>query len=339
MSGPDQLAAAFDVLCPMHVVLDRTGHMRHVGPTLGKLRPDRPLIGGRFLERFEPLRPAGLASMADLRAVAGQKLRLRLRDLPRTLLSAVLMPLPEEEAIVAFGFGHGIVDAVRAYTLTHADFAVTDLAVEMLFMYEAKSALVEKLGDMSRHLHGARQAAQEQAMTDPVTGLRNRRALQASLGQMIGSGQEFALMHLDLDHFKQVNDSLGHAAGDHVLAEVAQILVQETRAEDTVARIGGDEFVVAFDRLCDRPALDEIAGRIIARMQRPIPWQDRLCRISASAGTAVSDDYRQPEAEAMMADADAALYAAKRAGRGRHVFHRPQQAEQSSEEGGVERMS
>ncbi|WP_375690219.1 diguanylate cyclase domain-containing protein [Pseudooceanicola sp. LIPI14-2-Ac024] len=322
MTGPAAMAAALDVLCPMHVALDPTGHMRHVGPGLRKLRPEARMEGQRFLERFQPLHPRNLASMADLMATAGQKLRLRLRDQPRTVLSAVLMPWPGGGAVVNLGFGISIVDAVRDYTLTQADFAPTDLAVELLFLVEAKSAAMDSLRQMSMRFHGARVMAEEQALTDPVTGLGNRRALELAVDQMIGAGQEFALMHLDLDHFKQVNDTLGHAAGDHVLGEVARILRDETREGDSLARVGGDEFMLVFRALCDPAALAEVGRRIIARLQVPMAWQGQPCRVSASAGTAISTDYRQPQAGRMAADSDTALYAAKRGGRGRHLLHR-----------------
>ncbi len=317
------LISALDTLCPMHVVLDRSGHIVHAGPTLQKLRPEDPFAGARFLERFEMTRPRHVTSMAGLLAAARVKLRLRLRDTPRTALCAVLTPLGDGGALVNLSFGISIVEAVRDYTLTNGDFAPTDLAVEMLFLHEAKSAAMSALEESSRRLHEARLAAEEKALTDPVTGLQNRRALESVLDEMIGGGQEFALMHLDLDHFKQVNDTLGHAAGDHVLCHVAQVMVEETRQNDTVARVGGDEFILVFHGLCDRQRLADIARRLIARLEVPIEWQGESCRISASAGTTISTDYAPPDPVRMIADADSALYAAKRAGRGRHMFHEP----------------
>ncbi|MGR3455120.1 diguanylate cyclase domain-containing protein [Pseudooceanicola sp.] len=317
-----KLSQALDLLCPMHLRLDAAGHIRHAGPTLRKLNPAGPLEGARFLEVFEPLRPRHLTGMEALLATAGTKLRLRLRRPSRTQMSGVLMPLGQGGALVNLGFGISIVEAVRDHTLTNADFAPTDLAVEMLFLIEAKSTAMEALRQMSERFHGARVVAERQALTDPVTGLGNRRALELVLGNLIAGRQEFALMHLDLDRFKQVNDSLGHAAGDHVLAEVARVLSEELREEDTVARVGGDEFVLIFHRLCDPPRLADIACRLIRRLEAPMRWQGRTCRISASAGITLSTDYAQPDPAAMIADADTALYASKRAGRGRHLFYR-----------------
>ncbi|WP_301067831.1 GGDEF domain-containing protein [Pseudooceanicola sp.] len=312
-----------DLLCPMHALLDASGRMIHVGPTLQKLRPDAPLVGRRFLELVELLRPRDLHDVADLWQAAGIKLRLRLRDQPRTSLSGVLWPQPGGGAVVNLSFGISIVEAVRDYPLSNADFAPTDLAVEMLFLVEAKSAAMEALRQMSLRFHGARIVAEEQAMTDPATGLRNRRALDYILGQLIEGEQDFSLMHVDLDHFKQVNDRHGHAAGDAVLKQVARAMIAETREVDTVARVGGDEFVLLFHRLCDRDRLSDIARRLIARIEQPVAHDDILCRVSASVGITLSTAYHPPRAEQMLADADSALYAAKRGGRAQHRFHRP----------------
>lgn len=327
-AGPELAAwhGILDTLCPMHVLIDACGHIVHAGPTLRKLRPDAPLAGGRFLERFELRRPRGVTSMTDLMASSGIKLHLRLRDAPATGLKGVLMPLPGGGgAIVNLSFGISILDAVRDYRLTSGDFAATDLAIEMLYLVEAKSAAMEASRLLNLRLQGAKIAAEEQAFADTLTGLKNRRALDHVLGRVIATGAPFALMHVDLDFFKAVNDRLGHAAGDHVLQQVARIMMDATRrGADTVARTGGDEFVILFEGLTDRAALSRVASRIIDEMEKPIPFEGHVCRISASCGTALSSDYDTPEAERIMADADTALYASKRHGRACHTFFSPE---------------
>ncbi|WP_407492781.1 diguanylate cyclase domain-containing protein [Pseudooceanicola sp. MF1-13] len=322
---PFDTLMAMDTLCPMHCILDAGGQIVHAGPTLQKLRPDTPMPGRAFLDLFQTTHPPNVTTMRDLRAAAGRRarLRIRFRSTPRTDLQGVLVPHGHGGAIVNLSFGISILDAVRDYALTNTDFAATDPTVEMLFLVEAKSAAMEASRKLTRQLHIAKIAAEEQAFTDTLTGLKNRRALDHVLERMIDAGQEFALMHLDLDFFKDVNDTLGHAAGDHVLEHVARIMVEETRADDVVARVGGDEFVLLFHRLCDRARIDEIANRLINRLERPIPWQDQSCRVSASLGTTLSTDYAEPRADRMLADADVALYAAKRAGRAQHRFHAP----------------
>ncbi|MFZ5962834.1 diguanylate cyclase domain-containing protein [Thalassococcus sp. BH17M4-6] len=315
---PDLLAQ----LCPMHALLSPTGHIRHTGPTLRKLRPGLELNGRRFLEVFEVQRPRGVTDMAGLLALAGRKLHLRLRDAPRTQLKGVLVPDPSGGAIVDLSFGFAVVDAVRSFDLTSSDFAPTDLAVEMLYLVEAQNAAMTESRKLNLRLQGARIAAEEQAFTDTLTGLRNRRALDHVLARLTDAGRPFALMHVDLDYFKAVNDRLGHAAGDFVLQNVAQILTGETRQNDIAARLGGDEFVVIVDGAQDRRTLADIAARIIIGLERPLDFGGQPCRISGSIGIACAPGTAATP-EALMAAADAALYTSKRAGRGRHTFFEP----------------
>lgn len=316
------LVQVLDALCPMHVVLSGTGHVTHAGATLCKLRAAGRLVGARFLELFEVQRPHGVTAMDDLRRAAGMKLHLQFRDAPTTGFKGVLVPW-QEGAVVNLSFGISILDAVRDYALTSADFAATDMTVEMLYLVEAKSAAMAASRKLNQRLQVAKIAAEEQAFTDTLTGLKNRRALRHVLDRMGASGTKFALMHVDLDLFKAVNDTLGHPAGDHVLQQVARILVDETRDQDTVARVGGDEFVLVLQGLTEAEKLETIARRIIARLEQPVPYEGKLCRISGSIGTSLSSLYARPDADRMMTDADLALYMSKRQGRARHTIYVP----------------
>lgn len=317
--------ALLDVLCPMHVWLDPTGHIRRTGPTLRKLRPEEPMQGRRFLEVFELNRPRAITSMYQLMQRSGTKLHLQFRDNPMTALKGVIVPLPPGQgAIVNLSFGISVLDAVRDYALNSADFSATDLTIELLYLVEAKSAAMEASRKLNIRLQGARIEAEEQAYTDTLTGLKNRRAMDFLLQRLLADGHRFSLMHIDLDFFKEINDTLGHAAGDHVLRHVARIMTEESRESDCVARVGGDEFVMVFDRMVDRARLEEIAERLIARISQPIPYQGRSCELSASIGLVVIPRNEKPEAEVILRHADLALYAAKRAGRGIHRFFRPE---------------
>lgn len=315
--------AVMDVLCPMHLALDQTGHIAHVGPTLAKLKPDTLLPGQRFLEVFELRRPRAVTDMAYLCAHAGTKLHLRFRSGPKTAMKGVLVPVPDEGGgmIVNLSFGISIMDAVRDFALTGADFAATDLAIEMLYLVEAKTAAMAATRKLNQKLNCARIAAEEQAFTDTLTGLKNRRALNHVLARSVAGPDRFALIHLDLDFFKAVNDGMGHAAGDHVLQQVAKVLVEETRAGDTVARVGGDEFTLLLVGRLNRKRLSDISERIVTRLETPIAFDGANCRISASIGITLSEDYEQPDALRMQEDADIALYASKNRGRACHTFH------------------
>ena len=317
-----KLGAVLDVLCPMHVILSGSGHVRHTGATLQKLCPGRRLTGMAVFDLFEIRRPRDLRTMDDLRRAAGSKLHLQLRDPPRTAFKGVVAPWGDG-AVINLSFGIAILDAVRDHALTSADFAATDMTVEMLYLVEAKSAAMEAGRKLNQRLEGARIAAEEQAFTDTLTGLKNRRALDHVLRRTGRAGRPFALLHLDLDYFKAVNDTLGHPAGDHVLQRVAAILVEETREKDTVARTGGDEFVLVLQGPADPGRVARIARRIIARLEQPIPYDGRVCRISGSIGISLSGSYDSPDPGRMMADADLALYTSKRQGRARHTIFVP----------------
>ena len=146
----------------------------------------------------------------------GQRLHVDLRGKGDTF-RGLAVPTGDGGMLLNLSFGIRLIDAVRQHALTDADFAATDMAVEMLYLVEVKQAVMTELRRLNLRLQGAKATAEEQALTDTLTGLRNRRALDVSLPALIGQGVAFGLMHIDLDYFKQVNDTLGHAAGDQVL--------------------------------------------------------------------------------------------------------------------------
>lgn len=308
----------------MHVALNAKGSITAMGPTLAKLRPGPPPLGQNFSQVFDVRRPTGIMTAADLAGHLGKRLHMTVRGLDGVSLRGLAMPDQAGGLLINLSFGIGVIDAVRQHALTGADFADTDLTVEMLYLVEAKTAVMQELRHLNLRLQGAKVVAEQQALTDTLTGLRNRRALDAALSVLIAQGTGFGLMHLDLDYFKQVNDSLGHAAGDHVLRQVAQVLLTETRPTDTVARVGGDEFVVALPDLPDPAKLARISRRIIEKLSQPMDFEGKPCRISASIGLTVSTYYDVPRAERMQCDADDALYASKRAGRAQAQFYQPQ---------------
>ena len=305
---------ALALLMPMHLALDRAGNVTSCGPTLEKT-VGTPAPGRRFLDLFEPRRPSGIRDTADLRNHAGQRLHLHPRNRPETGLRGIAVPLPAGGVLLNLSFGIGLVEAVRDHGLTDADFAATDLAVELLYVVEAKSAVAQELRALNLRLQGAKSAAEHQALTDMLTGLHNRRAFESVLEKAVAAQRTFGLIHLDLDFFKTVNDTLGHAAGDHVLRRVAQVLAEETRADDTVARLGGDEFAIHLPGLTDPRKLRAIATRIIDRLAEPILYRGQPCHVAASIGLALSSG-SAATAAGLLEAADQALYAAKRAGRG-----------------------
>ena len=315
----DDIFALLSVFCPMHMAVDETGQITHCGASLEKLFAPNRLVGQRFDAAFARIRPRGGQGVAGVRAAQGGALQLELRQPRRTRLRGVAVPYGAG-VIVNLGFGLSVLDAVRDYNLNAADFARTDMAIELLYLVEAKSAAMAASRRLNLRLQGARMAAEEAAITDSLTGLANRRAMERVLERLVQSGAPFAVMQVDLDHFKPVNDGFGHAAGDALLAHVAQVLGQETRQDDLAARVGGDEFVLLFAGIAERARLGQIAERIQRRLAEPFFWGDVACQISASIGITIAAGDARP-APVLLAEADAALYAAKHAGRAQHAFH------------------
>jgi len=166
------------------------------------------------------------------------------------------------------------------------------------------------------------------ALHDSLTGLPNRRYLDEKL-EIRSALQEdetrrLALLHIDLDRFKQINDTLGHAAGDAMLVHAALILKNNVRSSDFLARVGGDEFVVmcmldGADREADGKYLAGLADRIIREMRRPVLYEGHECRFGVSVGIATESD-ASTDPRRLLVNADIALYRAKSRGRNRYQF-------------------
>ena len=159
---------------------------------------------------------------------------------------------------------------------------------------------------------------QRQASQDPLTGLKNRRRFEEDLRvELAGSRREKqtgALLMLDVDQFKQVNDTLGHPTGDKVIEEIAAVLDGRMRETDVLARVGGDEFAIVLPR-CDEAEATQVGEAIAAAVRDHVPAVDGLPRMTVSVGVAMFGVGADLSFEEAMADADAAMYAAKAAGR------------------------
>ncbi len=172
-----------------------------------------------------------------------------------------------------------------------------------------------------------------QAQHDVLTGLANRRQLLDRLSRDMrnarsdGTAPSFAVLYLDMDQFKLVNDSMGHAAGDEMLVDVARRLQDHVRPDDLVARLGGDEFAILTEHFDDPLLIESMAARILSAFERPLRIHDRELFPSASIGIAY---WREGyvNGEELLRDADAAMYRAKALGRGKFmVFDEEMRAE------------
>jgi len=165
-----------------------------------------------------------------------------------------------------------------------------------------------------------------EALHDPLTGLANRallrdRAEHALLRASRRPSLPLAMIFLDLDNFKTVNDSLGHAAGDALLVEASHRLVACVRASDTVARLGGDEFAIFIEEPTDGESCALVTARILAAMERPFEVERRDIFVGASLGVAVAA--AGETADDLLRNADVAMYMAKTRGKGRFEYFQP----------------
>ncbi len=313
--------ASISVLMPMHLRFDASGTVKCVGPTLTKIAGGVDLRGGDLFDVIDVQRPQVDSGLAPFLAQAGKRLRLALKTRPDLPFRAVLVPMPENGGLINLSLGLSFAQAVAECDLTMNDFSPCDQTIDLLYLREANAAIAQESRNLTARLQNARENAETQALTDALTGLNNRRAMDATLKALTEAPvPRFGLMHLDLDFFKEVNDTLGHAAGDHVLTHVAEILQAEIRKGDIVARVGGDEFVLLF-RDCDDPdLLKSIGRRLIARLEEPTSYDGQPCCISASAGSVLASRYEVPDPDQMLNDADIALYASKNRGRAQHTY-------------------
>jgi diguanylate cyclase (GGDEF)-like protein len=177
--------------------------------------------------------------------------------------------------------------------------------------------LMRRLQRSSAELERARADAHHRALHDPLTGLANRAGFQERLSQAVsalGRGRSpIALLALDLDRFKQVNDTLGHESGDQLLQQVAARLQPLVRETDTIARLGGDEFAIIQTDIASSKDAEALSDRIIAKVSEPYSLMGAQARIGVSIGVAVGRDLQ--DGADLPARADFALYEAKDAGR------------------------
>jgi len=270
---------------------DAQGRVTHAAPRLAQLLglpPDAPLAGGALPD----LLACGDAAQAQsIRTALAE--RRRLRDLPLTM--------------------H--LGGRTRHLVLHGKRVIGDNGQPQGWRGVLADVTERVLSQKRLHLL---------AHTDPLTGLANRLTLRDSLAECLKRGGGGALLSLDLDDFKGVNDTLGHTAGDQLLGAVALRLREGMRPGDLVARLGGDEFAVLMQHATRMEDAQQLAERLIRAIAEPFELPGRHLRIGGSVGVAMFGAAAgEPDlgAEEVFMRADMALYAAKEAGRGRHVAY------------------
>jgi diguanylate cyclase (GGDEF)-like protein len=182
---------------------------------------------------------------------------------------------------------------------------------------------------LAEQMHAQMSELSVQAVRDPLTRLPTRAlfmdALRRALSRARRQGTDVAVLYVDLDDFKSVNDSLGHEGGDQLLTAVAERLQAVLRTEDMAARLGGDEFAVLIDEVAGPEGARQVAARVLGRLQERVVISGHEITPGASVGVAAGGtSTRYTEPEALLRDADVAMYRAKGQGKGHWVLFEPE---------------
>ena len=306
-----------DSFLPFHLRLDVSGQVQSAGRSLQKifLTPLLELNLFQFLSIYRPARfdfellPIGASKAIKLRAVVDGEL----------CFDGLIMRL-SDGFILNLSMGLSLYRVRERYQLSAQDFAPTDASFDLLYMVELQQAQLTESKRLSKRLFTARNAAQREATRDALTGLVNRRSLDEYLASTHKRPAllPFAFLLIDLDYFKQVNDRLGHLAGDEVLRVVSKRLQSNTRSNDVVARVGGDEFAIVLSGLKREADVTERAERIIEHICQPIKFGEMQTGVGASIGARIVSE--PMDQTTLIKDVDAMLYTAKKKGRGQVCF-------------------
>ena len=209
-------------------------------------------------------------------------------------------------------------DAVAVWDLTHpTDDRLFECRHRGVRWFDGRRAVLEIATDVTARRRAERKAS-FLAEHDALTGQANRARLRAAFEQLVEDNErpEMALLFIDLDRFKPINDTFGHEAGDHVLITLAERLRAAVRQRDVVCRYGGDEFVLLlWDAGDQRAAARRVAGEVLAALRRPIPLFGGAAQVSGSVGVALYPQHAR-DLDALLGAADGAMYLAKAAGAG-----------------------
>lgn len=305
----------------MHLVVDAQGKIYSRGKAMAKVIGDADRLADVF--HFQGA-PDGVWKMEATvgASVSEKKFVARLQNSIGIILRGSGNYIGDGLTILNFGFGVCLAEAVRQFDFKAADFSAADLAMEFLFLHEANRATMTLLNSVNTSLEQATADAHLQSLTDPLTGLLNRRAFDREFASAFRSRQSrpFALLHLDLDDFKSVNDNFGHHSGDLVLQRVSRIIASQIRTCDLAFRAGGDEFLILIFQPRSDADMHSLCLRLIEKIQMlGIDYPETS--LSASVGVAMPG-MRGASCKQIFGLADEALYAAKAAGKGKAIIFR-----------------
>ena len=304
----------FNVLFPLHLRIGPDGEIREAGTTMSRLLAT--VQTSDFFEIFTINKPRNITDYDGVFGRAGKKLTITAQfgQSQQLQFRGVACPMSgTRELLVDLAIGNDLAEAIQRFGLTAKDFRPNDFSVDLFYTFETQKALLEDSQTLASALSTAKEEAEQLANVDHVTGIANRRALRQYLEDLVASGtdEEYALLHIDLDKFKSVNDAFGHAAGDAVLQHTAESLTATETAEVFPARLGGDEFAVILRAPSEDDVLIGHAAKLVERISRTIRHGEHLCTVGASIGIARFRPAKLETPEQPLVESDIALYAAK----------------------------
>jgi len=320
--------AQVDVVFPFHLVLDRELLVVQAGTSIRRLH-DHDIVGRSLSELFEVDTPKIPCSFDAFLAHPRSLFLLRSSTRPGLVLRGQVLHDPVAECLTFIGSPWVTqTSAFVSLGLTLDDFAVSDAVVDYVLLLQNQSTSLTDARELAARLNDSAEQLTHLAFHDALTGLPNRAMLMDHLQRIMSSQvpatPHVALLMLDLDGFKAINDSYGHSAGDEVLKIVGERLRGASREGDVVARFGGDEFALLLEAPSSSPLHDEgaataVAQRVLAAVCEPIPLAScpAICvALSASIGIAYAGN--GGTAEELVRNADLAMYSAKSHGKSRH---------------------
>lgn len=305
-------------LFPFHIVLDLDGTPTVVG-TADTLRRwiGRDLAGKPFFDCFEISRPA--VSRFDEDSLLAKK--------DAVFVIKIVSHFAQLRGQIVLTGNHRAVflgspvlstsTKVQDLGLAMSDFAPHDATVDLIVLQRFAEMQLSDLKEQAAQLNEAQKARDrlsESAATDPLTGLANRRAFWSRCTEELKNNSKVALLFIDVDRFKAVNDVYGHGAGDAVLRELADRLSSTVRPADLVARLGGDEFAVLLTGV-DKRATTSIVSRLQLTVAEPVKIDGHVCETSISIGVIIRT--ANETVDDLIQDADAAMYEGRQHGPGR----------------------
>lgn len=310
-----------DALSPFYIWTDRDGRIQGHGRTFNYLFDKQVLTGAPIASHFSFVRPKIEGPQKLDRSVQRVKLAtcapegevnfgfsglvLRLDDPPGYLF--MLTPGMEVQKLI------------ELYDLKAGDLSAVDGSTDLLVLLQAQKQMMFDAMDNAARVDAARKEAEARANSDPLTGLLNRRGLTSRLDGILHAGDTMpcGLIHIDLDRFKTINDTHGHAAGDAILIHVAKALSSTVFEPSFAGRLGGDEFVVVVPGEARTAGLVEMSERLNDLLSTPMSWNGLKLKTGATFGITAVTDETKVTLDDLLHQADMALLEGKRKGRGR----------------------